>query len=108
MLGLIPLVPITYSPKKINTNGFKVILQDFIKGLIDIHKARFYHGEAELYYFVVSSGRGYLASAAKLAEDESDLEMHKKGDVRTFALSLLQCKEHKQMSLGLDYLISYL
>ena len=108
MLGLIPLVLIIYDPKMINTSRFKVILQDFIKGKIDVHKARFCHGEIELYNLVVSGGRRYLASRAMLAKDESELEMHKKGDIRTFAPSLLKCKERKQISLALDYLVSYL
>ena len=76
-----------------------MIIQDFIEGLTDIHKAKFYHGEVKLFNLVVYGGKGYLASGAKLAEDESDIKIHKKGDVRTFALSLLHYMERKQVLL---------
>ena len=52
------MVPITYGPEKINRNGFKVILWDFIEGLINVHKAKFYHGKVELYNLMVYAGRG--------------------------------------------------
>ena len=43
-----------------------------------------------------------------LLEDESELEMYKKGDVRTTAPLLLQCKEHKQNVSWSHFFGSYL
>ena len=66
---------ITYDYRYINTYGFKVILQDLIEGVINIHDAGLYHGEVELYNLVVSGGRRYIVGEAKLVKDKSELEM---------------------------------